>query len=55
MAGLKLQGAKAKNNKLFLDSSIMTDLPLVHICWLKTSSTSSDRKVRLTARHKVLM
>lgn len=52
MPGLKLQGAKAKNNKLFLDSSILTDLPLVHICWLKTSTTSSDRKVRSAAGHK---
>jgi len=47
LTGLKLQGAKTNKNKLYLDSSILTELPLVNIRWLKVSPSKSTSKVTL--------
>ena len=41
ITGLKLQGAKSLKNKLFLDMTILTELPLVNIRWLKLKDASS--------------
>jgi dynein heavy chain 1 len=38
VTGLKLQGAKAKNNKLHLATSIVTDLPLTNIRWVRLNT-----------------
>lgn len=38
LAGLKLQGAKSFKNKLSLESSVLTDLPLVYIQWIRTNA-----------------
>lgn len=35
VSGLKLQGAQCKNNQLLLTSTIMTDLPLTLLKWVK--------------------
>ena len=35
VTGLKLQGATTKNNKLFLASTIFTDLPLTSLRWIR--------------------
>lgn len=35
VSGLKLQGAHCKNNQLLLTSTIMTDLPLTLLKWVK--------------------
>lgn len=38
LSGLKLQGARSNNNKLSLDSSVLTDLPLVNVQWIRTNA-----------------
>lgn len=35
VTGLKLQGAQCKNNQLLLTSTIMMDLPLTLMKWVK--------------------
>ncbi|XP_055383630.1 dynein heavy chain, cytoplasmic isoform X2 [Condylostylus longicornis] len=45
VTGLKLQGAQCKNNQLLLTSTIMMDLPLTVLKWIKTGS---DRPGKLT-------
>lgn len=48
ITGLKLQGAIAKSNRLHLDSTILTELPLVKVSWVKVNSpSSSSSKVSL--------
>ena len=48
ITGLKLQGAIAKNNRLHLDSTILTELPLVKVSWVKAHSPSpTSNKVSL--------
>jgi len=47
--GLKLQGAQTKNNKLYLTSTIFTDLPLTSLRWIHstTDSKKTNKKVTL--------
>ncbi|XP_037905377.1 dynein heavy chain, cytoplasmic isoform X4 [Hermetia illucens] len=46
VVGLKLQGANCKNNQLLLTSTIMTDLPLTILKWVK--ATGDHRSGKLT-------
>lgn len=42
--GLKLQGARCRNNALFYSSSIMDDIPVLAVEWKKSNSTISSSK-----------
>ncbi|KAJ8666435.1 hypothetical protein QAD02_008097 [Eretmocerus hayati] len=44
VTGLKLQGAQCKNNQLYLTSTIMTDLHVTVLRWVRHSSTDLDHK-----------
>ncbi|XP_044006814.1 dynein heavy chain, cytoplasmic isoform X3 [Aphidius gifuensis] len=47
VTGLKLQGALCKDNQLYLTSTIMTDLPVTMLRWVR-SSTEEARKGKLS-------
>lgn len=47
ITGLKLQGAIARDNRLHLDSTILTELPLVKVSWVKINSPQPSNKVSL--------
>ncbi|CAO1413898.1 unnamed protein product [Diamesa tonsa] len=48
VAGLKLQGAQCKNNQLLLTNTIMMDLPLTLLRWIRnTSETQRSGKLTL--------
>jgi len=47
VTGLKLQGAQCKDNQLYLTSTIMTDLPVTMLRWVR-SSTEDIRKGKLS-------
>uniref|UniRef100_A0A1B0B0C4 Dynein heavy chain, cytoplasmic n=1 Tax=Glossina palpalis gambiensis TaxID=67801 RepID=A0A1B0B0C4_9MUSC len=47
VTGLKLQGAQCKNNELLLASTIMMDLPLTVLKWIKLSSEPRVSKLTL--------
>lgn len=36
VTGLKLQGAQCKNNKLSISNTILTDLPLTKLQWIRS-------------------
>lgn len=40
--GIKLQGAQCRNNQLLLTSSIMMELPIMLLRWIRVSSTTSS-------------
>ncbi|XP_060529688.1 dynein heavy chain, cytoplasmic isoform X3 [Cylas formicarius] len=46
--GLKLQGAQCKNNQLLLTSSIMLELPVTLLRWLKTSNDEKQSSKKLS-------
>ena len=43
VTGLKLQGAHCKNNQLYLTSTIMTDLHVTMLRWIRCSSSESKK------------
>lgn len=45
--GLKLQGAQCKNNQLLLTSTIMTDLPLTLLRWVRVGPDYKSSKLNL--------
>lgn len=48
VVGLKLQGAQCKNNQLLLTSTIMMDLPLTLMRWIRiTSENAKSGKLTL--------
>ncbi|EDW50531.1 GM13947 [Drosophila sechellia] len=47
VTGLKLQGAQCKNNELLLASTIMMDLPVTILKWIKISSEPRISKLTL--------
>ncbi|XP_017053188.1 dynein heavy chain, cytoplasmic isoform X2 [Drosophila ficusphila] len=47
VTGLKLQGAQCKNNELLLASTIMMDLPVTILKWMKISSEPRISKLTL--------
>ncbi|XP_076178666.1 dynein heavy chain, cytoplasmic isoform X5 [Ptiloglossa arizonensis] len=47
VTGLKLQGAQCKDNQLYLTSTIMTDLPVTMLRWIR-STTDDVRKGKLS-------
>uniref|UniRef100_A0A034V4N0 Dynein heavy chain, cytoplasmic n=1 Tax=Bactrocera dorsalis TaxID=27457 RepID=A0A034V4N0_BACDO len=47
VTGLKLQGAQCKNNELLLASTIMMDLPLTVLKWVKASTETRVSKLTL--------
>ncbi|XP_043279701.1 dynein heavy chain, cytoplasmic isoform X3 [Venturia canescens] len=47
VTGLKLQGAQCKDNQLYLTSTIMTDLPVTMLRWVR-SSTEEVKKGKLS-------
>ncbi|RWS14208.1 Dynein heavy chain: cytoplasmic-like protein [Dinothrombium tinctorium] len=49
ITGLKLQGAEARSNRLYLSNTIMTELPLISLRWTRTDANekTSSRKVNL--------
>lgn len=47
VAGLKLQGAQCKNNQLLLTNTIMMDLPLTLLRWIRNNS-ETQRSGKLT-------
>lgn len=47
VTGLKLQGAHCKDNQLYLTSTIMTDLPVTMLRWIR-SSNEETKKGKLT-------
>ncbi|XP_054005626.1 dynein heavy chain, cytoplasmic isoform X1 [Hylaeus anthracinus] len=47
VTGLKLQGAQCKDNQLYLTSTIMTDLPVTMLRWIR-SATEEVRKGKLS-------
>jgi dynein heavy chain 1 len=47
ITGLKLQGAQCKDNQLYLASTIMTDLHVTMLRWVRFSSTESKNKLAL--------
>ncbi|KOC68078.1 Dynein heavy chain, cytoplasmic [Habropoda laboriosa] len=47
VTGLKLQGAQCKDNQLYLTSTIMTDLPVTMLRWIR-SATDDVRKGKLS-------
>ncbi|XP_014218621.1 dynein heavy chain, cytoplasmic, partial [Copidosoma floridanum] len=47
VTGLKLQGAQCKNNQLYLTSTIMTDLHITILKWIRMSPMESKNKLSL--------
>ncbi|OXU16967.1 hypothetical protein TSAR_016072 [Trichomalopsis sarcophagae] len=43
VTGLKLQGAQCKNNQLYLTSTIMTDLHVIMLRWIRCSSGETKK------------
>ena len=43
VTGLKLQGATTKNNRLYLTSTIFTDLALTSLRWIRYELAFTDR------------
>lgn len=44
VVGLKLQGAQCRNNQLLLTSTIMTDLPVTLLRWIRVTPGSTDMR-----------
>lgn len=53
VVGLKLQGAHCRNNQLHLTSTIMMDLPVTLLRWVRMGSSGTDSHMWLTRQGKL--